>query len=79
MIMKKPILLSAMLSLMLFTGTRTYCQTYDLEMSLDGFDKYIEQVMKDWNTPGVGVGIVIGDQLAYAKGFGTGTWKTNCP
>lgn len=51
-------------------SSQTNCQTYNLDKSLKGFDKYIEQVMKDWNSPGIVVGIVIKDELVYAKGFG---------
>ena len=27
-------------------------------------------MLKDWNAPGVGVGIVVGDKLVFAKGYG---------
>ncbi|OLB34465.1 MAG: penicillin-binding protein [Acidobacteria bacterium 13_2_20CM_56_17] len=30
----------------------------------------MEQTLKDWNTPGVGVGIVVQDKLVFAKGYG---------
>ena len=30
----------------------------------------MEQTLKDWNTPGVGVGIVVHDKLVFAKGYG---------
>lgn len=45
-------------------------QTYNLNKSLKGFDKYVEQIMLDWNSPGIAVGIIIKDKLEYAKGFG---------
>ncbi|HUI63920.1 MAG TPA: serine hydrolase [Bacteroidota bacterium] len=37
---------------------------------LKGFNEYVEQLLKDWNIPGVGVGIVIKDKLVLAKGYG---------
>ena len=37
---------------------------------LKGFDAYMEKVLKDWNVPGVGVGIVVKDKLVLAKGYG---------
>lgn len=37
---------------------------------LDGFDAYMEQIVKDWNVPGIAVGIVVKDKLVYTKGFG---------
>ncbi|MCK5101440.1 MAG: beta-lactamase family protein, partial [Cyclobacteriaceae bacterium] len=43
---------------------------YNLKKSLKGFDKYIEQVMVDWNSPGIAVGIIMKDKLVYAEGFG---------
>ena len=51
-------------------SSKTHGQTYNLDKSLNGFDKYIEQVMKDWNSPGIAVGIVIKNELVYSKGFG---------
>jgi CubicO group peptidase (beta-lactamase class C family) len=41
-----------------------------VEARLNGFDTYMEQVMKDWNAPGIGIGIVMGDKLVFAKGYG---------
>ncbi len=37
---------------------------------LKGFDAYMEKVLKDWNAPALGVGIVMGDKLVWAKGYG---------
>lgn len=37
---------------------------------LDGLDKQLEQIRKDWEIPGLAVGIVQDDVLIYAKGFG---------
>ena len=40
------------LILLLFSfSSKTHGQTYNLNKSFKGFDKYIEQVMKDWNSP----------------------------
>ncbi len=41
-----------------------------VETRLKGFDSYMDQVMKDWNAPGIGIGIVVGDKLVFAKGYG---------
>jgi CubicO group peptidase (beta-lactamase class C family) len=41
-----------------------------VEARLNGFDSYMEQMMKDWNAPGIGIGIVMGDKLVFAKGYG---------
>jgi CubicO group peptidase (beta-lactamase class C family) len=45
-------------------------QQESVEARLKGFDTYMEQVMKDWNAPGIGIGIVMGDKLVFAKGYG---------
>ena len=45
-------------------------QQESVEARLNGFDAYMEQVMKDWNAPGIGIGIVMGDKLVFAKGYG---------
>ena len=37
---------------------------------LKGFDEYMAQVMRDWNVPGIGVGIVVKGKLVFAKGYG---------
>jgi CubicO group peptidase (beta-lactamase class C family) len=42
----------------------------DLAKKLLGFDAYMAKILKDWNAPGVGVGIVVGDKLVFAKGYG---------
>jgi len=41
-----------------------------IETRLEGFDKYMAQVLVDWNVPGIGVGIVAKDKLVFAKGYG---------
>src|ERR1051325_10104543 len=41
-----------------------------IDVRLRGFDAYMAQVLKDWNVPGIGVGIVVNDKLVFAKGYG---------
>lgn len=45
-------------------------QQPSVEARLSGFDAYMAQVLKDWNVPGIGVGIVVKNQLVFAKGYG---------
>ena len=45
-------------------------QTTDISKKLNGFDQYMEKALKDWNTPGACVGIVVKDKLVFAKGYG---------
>lgn len=37
---------------------------------LKDFDAWMARTLKDWNVPGIGVGIVVGDRLVFAKGYG---------
>jgi CubicO group peptidase (beta-lactamase class C family) len=45
-------------------------QDLDVAKKLEGFDEYMAKVLKDWNGPGMGIGIVVGDKLVFAKGYG---------
>lgn len=37
---------------------------------LRGFDDYMEKLLHDWNGVGFGVGVVVGDELVFVKGYG---------
>ncbi len=41
-----------------------------IDKKLKGFDAYMEKVVKDWNVPGIGVGIVVRDNMVFARGYG---------
>ena len=45
-------------------------QAPDVKARLKGFDEYMAQVMKDWDAPGIGIGIVVKDSLIFARGYG---------
>jgi CubicO group peptidase (beta-lactamase class C family) len=49
------------------------------ERRLAGLDTYIEMVLKDWNAPGVSVGVVVKDKLVLAKGYGYRDVGTKLP
>ena len=38
--------------------------------TLNGFDGFVEKVMKDWHVPGLAVAIVKDGRMVFAKGFG---------
>jgi len=42
----------------------------DLAKKLAAFDAAMPKVVKDWNVPGIGVGIVVKGELVFAKGYG---------
>lgn len=54
-------------------------QDADVSNKLQGFDAYMEQTLKDWNTPGIGVGIVVNDKLVFAKGYGYRDYEKKLP
>ena len=61
----------ALAAVITFISVRVSAQQQEsIESRLQGFDAYMEQVMKDWNAPGIGIGIVQGDKLVFAKGYG---------
>ena len=51
----------------------------DVNQKLAGFDAFMEKTLKDWNAPGIGVGIVIGDKLVFAKGYGYADYEKKRP
>ena len=54
-------------------------QEIDVAQRLQGFDAYIAKTLKDWNAPGVGVGIVVNDKLVFAKGYGFRDYEKKLP
>lgn len=54
-------------------------QQREITERLQGFDAYMEKLLKDWNAPGVGVGIVAGDTLVFAKGYGYRDFEKKLP
>jgi CubicO group peptidase (beta-lactamase class C family) len=51
----------------------------DVNQKLAGFDAFMEKTLKDWNAPGIGVGIVVGDKLVFAKGYGYADYEKKRP
>src|SRR5215469_6861851 len=56
-----------------------FAQDGNLAAKLEGFDDYMAKVLKDWNGPGIGVGIVSGDKLVFAKGYGYRDYGSKLP
>jgi CubicO group peptidase (beta-lactamase class C family) len=67
------------LTLMTVCAPAARSQASDVTAKLSGFDSYMEQVLKDWNTPGIGVGIVVNDKLVFAKGYGYRDYEKKFP
>src|SRR5437667_7450080 len=51
----------------------------DITQKLAGFDAFMEKTLKDWNAPGIGVGVVVGDKLVFAKGYGYRDYEKKLP
>jgi len=66
-------------ALTFISGSVVAQQQDSIESRLKGFDAYMEQVMKDWNAPGIGIGIVQGDKLVFAKGYGYRDYGNKLP
>jgi CubicO group peptidase (beta-lactamase class C family) len=54
-------------------------QSINVTHQLEGFDAYMARILKDWNSPGVGVGIVVNDKLVFAKGYGFRDYEKKLP
>jgi CubicO group peptidase (beta-lactamase class C family) len=72
---KKLILVVAILAF----GLGVNANAQDVTQKLQGFDAYMEKTMKDWNGPGIGVGIVVNDKLVFAKGYGYRDYEKKLP
>ena len=64
---------------LLIFGVGAHAQDQEVANKLQGFDSYMEQTLKDWNTPGIGVGVVINDRLVFAKGYGYRDYEKKLP
>ena len=71
------LILGLLLALTFVGGAQT--PDPDVAKKLDGFDDYMAKVLKDWNGPGIGVGIVVGDKLVFAKGYGYRDYGNKLP
>lgn len=47
--------------------------------SLEGLDTDMQAILKDWNAPAVGVGIVVNETLVLAKGYGCRDYEKKLP
>jgi CubicO group peptidase (beta-lactamase class C family) len=61
---------AGLVCLMLIGGVHAQTPDSAVVERLGDFDTWMQQVMKDWNVPGLGVGIVVKDRLVFARGYG---------
>ncbi|MCI0390821.1 MAG: serine hydrolase [Acidobacteria bacterium] len=63
-------LLALLLIVCSFAPVQLQAQNESAPKNLNGFDGFVEQVMKDWHVPGIAVAIVKDGKVVYAKGYG---------
>jgi CubicO group peptidase (beta-lactamase class C family) len=72
-------IVSLIIFLALALGPGVRAQDQATAKKLQGFDAYMDKIVKDWNVPGIGVGIVAGDKLVFAKGYGYRDYEKKLP
>jgi CubicO group peptidase (beta-lactamase class C family) len=65
--------------LLVLFSTSIAAQEINVAERLAGFDDYMAKTLKDWNAPGVGVGIVVNGKLVFAKGYGYRDYEKKLP
>jgi CubicO group peptidase (beta-lactamase class C family) len=60
-------------------GVSGIAQEKQITDRLKGFDQYMEKILKDWNAPGIGVGIIYKDKLVFTKGYGYRDYDKKLP
>src|SRR5687768_7353398 len=61
---------ATVLSLTLSLAAQAGAQQPSIEARLRGFDDDMARLLETWNVPGIGVGIVVKQQLVHARGYG---------
>lgn len=72
-------LLLAIFALGVVRGLPAQTPDRDTAAKLKDFDGWMAGTLKDWNVPGIGVGIVVGDRLVFAKGYGYRDYGAKLP
>ena len=57
----------------------SFAQDRDVQKKLAGLDKEMAKNLKDWNIPGLGIGIVKNGKLVYIKGYGYRDYEKKLP
>ena len=55
---------------LLLLSFNVFSQQHPFAKKFTLVDVWIDSVMKEWNIPGLALGVVYKDQLIYAKGYG---------
>ncbi|MFY9555420.1 MAG: serine hydrolase [Blastocatellia bacterium] len=79
MLSSKVVVTVVLLAFALRTPVHAQDNGADISRKLQGFDAFMEKTLKDWNAPGIGVGIVVDDKLVFAKGYGYRDYEKKLP
>ena len=60
--------LKFLMAFLLFVSTTN--SQVSFQKTFPAIDRYVDSLSKDWNLPGLALGIVYKDQLIYSKGYG---------
>jgi len=77
--LRTSLLPSVIILLLMTAGLGFAAQDQKIAQKLQGFDAYMKKVLKDWNAPGVGVGIVADGKLVFSKGYGYRDYEKKLP
>lgn len=67
------------LSILLLLSVNVIAQEINIKKSLSGFDKYMSNVLTDWNEPGAGVAVIYKGELVFVKGYGYRDYGNKLP
>jgi len=73
------IMKNIILSILLLLSINVIAQEINIDKSLKGFDKYMTDVLTDWNEPGAGVAIIHNGELVFVKGYGYRDYGNKLP
>ena len=65
------LLILLVLSFVLTIPVNAQDKSAEVAQKLSGFDAFMEKTLKDWNGPGIGVGIVVNNKLVFARAMVT--------
>jgi CubicO group peptidase (beta-lactamase class C family) len=71
--------LTAVLAVLPLVAGAAGADKSEASKKLEGLDSYVEKVLKDWNGVGIGIGVVVDDELVFAKGYGYRDYEKKLP
>lgn len=66
----KTLLFIRIITCLLICSQSLFAQENNYEKKIQDIDQRIKTIVEDWNVPGCAIGIIKGDKLIFAKGYG---------